>query len=44
MKIIGVESVIYGAEDVEQATRFHVDWGLELTNKGVAGSDFKLPD
>ncbi|MDA1324335.1 MAG: VOC family protein [Proteobacteria bacterium] len=44
MKIIGVESVVYGAEDVEQATRFHVDWGLELTDKGVAGSDFKLPD
>jgi len=44
MKIIGVESVIYGAEDVDAATRFHVDWGLELTHKGPAGSDFKLPD
>ena len=44
MKIIGVESVIYGVEDVAQSTRFHEDWGLELTNKGAAGSDFKLPD
>lgn len=44
MKIIGVESVIYGAEDVDAATRFHEDWGLELAEKGSAGADFKLPD
>lgn len=44
MKIIGVESVIYGAEDVAAATQFHVDWGLELTDSGDAGADFKLPD
>jgi hypothetical protein len=44
MKIIGVESVIYGAEDVDAATKFHEDWGLELTHKDSAGADFKLPD
>jgi hypothetical protein len=44
MKIMGVESVFYGAEDVDAATRFHEDWGLEVTDKGAAGSDFKLPD
>jgi hypothetical protein len=44
MKIIGVESVIYGAEDVAAATQFHVDWGLELTDGGASGADFRLPD
>ena len=44
MNIIGVEAVIYGVEDIDAATRFHVDWGLELTDKSATGSDFKLPD
>jgi hypothetical protein len=44
MNIVGLQSVIYGAEDVEAATRFHEDWGLELVDKSSTGSDFKLPD
>lgn len=44
MTIIGIESVIYGAEDVAAATRFHVDWGLELADSGETGADFTLPD
>lgn len=44
MNILGVESVIYGVEDMDSATRFHVDWGLELTHSDAAGADFKLPD
>lgn len=44
MNIIGVESVIYGAEDIDAATRFHEDWGLELTDRGTNGADFRLPD
>ena len=44
MNIVGLQSVIYGAEDVDAATRFQEDWGLELVDKGAKGSDFKLPD
>jgi len=44
MKIVGVEALIYGSEDVAAATRFHEDWGLELVEKGAAGADFTLPD
>jgi hypothetical protein len=44
MNINGVESVIYGVEDIDASTRFHVDWGLELTQSGASGADFKLPD
>ena len=44
MDIVGVESVIYGAEDVVAATKFHEDWGLELVGKWEDGANFKLPD
>ena len=44
MNIIGVESLVYGSEDVTAAIKFHEDWGLEPTEKGKSGADFKLPD
>lgn len=44
MNIIGVEALVYGSDDVDAATRFHVDWGLELTDKRRTGADFVLPD
>ncbi|MEE9290984.1 MAG: VOC family protein [Alphaproteobacteria bacterium] len=44
MNIIGVESLVYGSEDVAAAIKFHEDWGLEPTEKGESGADFKLPD
>lgn len=44
MNIVGLQSVIYGAEDVDAATRFQEDWGLELVEKSTTGSNFKLPD
>jgi hypothetical protein len=44
MNITGVESIVYGTDDIEASTRFHVDWGLTLTENGTAGSDFSLPD
>jgi len=44
MNIVGVESLIYGSEDVDAATRFHEDWGLGLVEKGPSGADFRLPD
>ena len=44
MNIIGLESVIYGADDIKKAIRFQEDWGLELVEKGNSGAKFKLPD
>ena len=44
MNIVGLQSIIYGVEDVELATRFQEDWGLELVEKGKTGSAFRLPD
>jgi hypothetical protein len=40
MNIVGLQSVTYGAEDVDAATRFQEDWGLELVENGTTGSDF----
>ena len=44
MNIIGLESVIYGADDIKKAIRFQEDWDLELIEKGNSGAKFKLPD
>ena len=44
MDIIGLESVIYGADDIKEAIKFQQDWGLELVEKGNSGAKFKLPD
>jgi catechol 2,3-dioxygenase-like lactoylglutathione lyase family enzyme len=39
MKILRVESVVYGVEDMEQGVRFFQDWGLIKS----AGTSFSLP-
>lgn len=44
MTIIGIDSIVYGAEDVAAAVRFHIDWGLEPVESGAKGADFRLPD
>ena len=44
MDIIGLESVIYGADNIKEAIKFQQDWGLELVEKGNSGAKFKLPD
>lgn len=44
MNILGIESIIYGADDVAAATRFYDDWGLAPMETGAAGAVFALPD
>ncbi|MDA0241588.1 MAG: VOC family protein [Proteobacteria bacterium] len=44
MNIVGVESITYGVEDLEQAIRYHQDWGLTLVAKTDASADFELVD
>jgi hypothetical protein len=42
MAILGIEQLIYGVEDLEKASRFQEDWGLERINSGAHGADFRL--
>ena len=44
MAINGVASLIYGVPDLDAATRFYQDFGLELDRRDDAGSDFSTPD
>jgi catechol 2,3-dioxygenase-like lactoylglutathione lyase family enzyme len=44
MNIVGVESLIYGSEDLDAAKRFYTDWGLDLVSDTAAGADFALAD
>ena len=44
MPILGVEKLIYGAEDVKLAVKFHRDWGLNCTSNDERGAIFDLID
>lgn len=44
MNIIGVESLIYGSEDVDAGIRFFQDWGIPLSERNGRGAVFTLPD
>ena len=43
MKIVRVESLIYGVEDVGAGIRYYEDWGLSCVEKGANGAEFRLP-
>lgn len=44
MAINGIETVVYGVEDVERATRFLIDFGLPLAERGEHESRFELAE
>lgn len=44
VKITGLDAVVYGSENVADATRFFDDWGLTQVESGKHGADFSLPD
>ena len=43
MKIMRVESLVFGVEDVAAGTRYFEDWGLKPAERGAAGADFATP-
>ncbi|HTP83088.1 MAG TPA: VOC family protein [Alphaproteobacteria bacterium] len=43
MKILGVESVVYGVEDVATGRKYFDDWGLPSVESGTSGADYRLP-
>jgi len=42
MAIMRVESLVYGAEDLDAGIRYFEDWGLPCTGRGAHGADFTL--
>ena len=44
MAIIGIQSLVYGVEDVAECTRFFVDFGLPLVSGDAQESLFRLDD
>jgi len=44
MSIVGIESVVYGVEDLDTCTRFYEDFGLPLLRRDAASAEFRLPD
>ena len=43
MKILRVEELVFGADDVAAGTRYFDDWGLETISTGDRGGDFTMP-
>jgi catechol 2,3-dioxygenase-like lactoylglutathione lyase family enzyme len=43
MTILRVESMVYGAEDLDASIRYFEDWGLPCMERGARGADFALP-
>ncbi len=44
MALTGVQSIVYGVEDLEKSIQFHVDFGLDLVDRDDRGADFALAD
>ena len=42
MSILGVQSIVYGTDKVEECVRFHDDFGLPKVKEGEFGADFQL--
>ena len=44
MALLGVQSLIYGVDDLDAAARFYDDFGLDATRRGADGVDYALED
>lgn len=44
MALLGVESLVYGVDDLERCTRFYQDFGLEVLEKDSAHTRFALAE
>lgn len=43
MKILRIEELVFGADDVATGTRYFEDWGLQKAESGANGADFTMP-
>jgi catechol 2,3-dioxygenase-like lactoylglutathione lyase family enzyme len=44
MTLLGVESLVYGIDDLDTCTRFYEDFGLEVAERGSAMTRFELAE
>lgn len=44
MNIVGIDSIVYGVDDVDAAVRFHQDWGLTTLERGASARNFDPSD
>ena len=44
MAIVGIETLVYGVEDVAASTRFFLDFGLPCREQSAAGASFRLAE
>jgi catechol 2,3-dioxygenase-like lactoylglutathione lyase family enzyme len=44
MAILGIDTLVYGVEDIETSTRFFEDFGLRLVESSAEESRFELPE
>jgi catechol 2,3-dioxygenase-like lactoylglutathione lyase family enzyme len=44
MSVLGVESVVYGVDDLAVTIRFYEDFGLRLVSQDETGAEFDLPE
>ena len=44
MALLGIETLIYGVEDLEASLRFYDDFGLESVERDAGGAVYRLPE
>jgi catechol 2,3-dioxygenase-like lactoylglutathione lyase family enzyme len=44
MALLGIETLVYGVDDLDSCTRFYEDFGLTLTERDANASRFLLPE
>ena len=44
MALLGIESLIYGVDDLDVSTRFYDDFGLQAAERDASGVRYRLPE
>ena len=44
MALLGIESVVYGVDDLDACARFYDDFGLQRSRSDADGVDYRLPE
>jgi catechol 2,3-dioxygenase-like lactoylglutathione lyase family enzyme len=44
MSLLGIESLVYGVDDLETCARFYDDFGLSAERRDARGVDYRLPE
>jgi catechol 2,3-dioxygenase-like lactoylglutathione lyase family enzyme len=44
MSVLGVQTIVYGVDDLDACTRFYDDFGLQALRRDQRGADFGLAE